>query len=277
VTAPHGTFEWLVVAVATLFGLLVGSFLNVVVYRAPLGLSVSKPRSFCPTCDRQLSWWENVPVVSWLALRGRCHTCHQAISVRYPLVEVATAVSFGLVAWAWHGNALTAGYCALAAATIAGALIEFGGSRTPLSVGAVGTGVGLVFVVVAALWLDRWPVAVWSLVGVAAGAVVFGVLRANDPGCRDPLWHGRALLPGAGCWLGGIGGVSGTAVVAGAAAWILAEAACLVVLWATLRAPSVSRTDDGGGGGAPGQPPVASVPLVTGIVVALVVSLIVAT
>jgi leader peptidase (prepilin peptidase)/N-methyltransferase len=275
--APHGTLEWLVVALAALFGLMVGSFLNVVVYRAPLGLSVSTPRSFCPTCDRQLAWWENVPVVSWLALRGRCHTCHQPISVRYPLVEAATAVSFGLVAWAWHANALTAGYCVLVAAAISGALIEYGGSRTPLSVGAVGAGAGLVLVVAAAIWLDRWPVAVWSLVGVVAGALAFAVLRAGDPDCRDPRWHGRALLPVAGCWLGGIGGVSGGAVVAGAASWILAEALCLVVLWAVLRA-STGGGDVGNGHAATRtRPPVVSVPLVTGIVVALAVSLIVAT
>jgi leader peptidase (prepilin peptidase)/N-methyltransferase len=276
VSAPHGTLEWLVVALAALFGLLVGSFLNVVVYRAPLGLSVSTPRSFCPTCDRQLAWWENVPVVSWLALRGRCHTCHQPISIRYPLVEAATAVSFGLVAWAWHGNALTAGYCVLAAATIAGALIEYGGSRTPLSVGAVGAGLGLVLVGAAGLWLGHWPVALWSLVGTVAGTVAFAVLRTGDPDCRDPLWHGRALLPAAGCWLGGVGGVSGTAVVAGTAAWILAEAACLVVLWAALRRSVGGGTADGDRARPSGQPPVASVPLVTGVVVALVVSLIVA-
>ena len=87
-------------ALAGVVGLFIGSFLNVVVYRAPLGLSVSTPRSFCPTCDRQLVWWENVPLISWLALRGRCHTCHEPISVRYPLVEATTAVAFAFVALA---------------------------------------------------------------------------------------------------------------------------------------------------------------------------------
>jgi hypothetical protein len=130
---------------------------------------------------------------------------------------------------------------------------------------------------VAGLWLDHWPVALWSLVGVVAGAAAFAVLRAGDPDCSDPLWHGRALLPGAGCWLGGVGGVSGTAVVAGTVAWILAEAACLVVLWAALRVSSGGRAADGDLPPGTGRPPVASVPLVTGIVVALAVSLIVAT
>ncbi len=127
-----GSREWLVVILAGIVGLFIGSFLNVVVYRAPLGLSVSSPRSFCPTCDRQLVWWENVPVVSWLALRGRCHTCHEPISARYPLVEATTAVAFAFVAWGWHGSLITAGYCVLAATAISVGLIEYGGHRSPL-------------------------------------------------------------------------------------------------------------------------------------------------
>lgn len=276
-SVAHGSLEWLIVGLAVVIGLLVGSFLNVVVYRAPLGLSVSTPRSFCPTCDRQLAWWENVPVVSWLALRGHCHTCHQPISVRYPLVESTTAVVFGLVAWAWHGNALSAGYCVLAAVVIAGGLIEYGGSRTPLSVGAVGAGAGAVLVVAAALWLGHRPVAVWALVGLLAGVVAFAVLRTIDPDCHDPLWHGRALLPAAGCWLGGVGGASGVAVLAGTASWILAEAACLVALWAHLRRVPVARHDGAGLQVTTPSIPAASVPLVTGMAVALAVSLIVAT
>jgi leader peptidase (prepilin peptidase)/N-methyltransferase len=271
------TVEWFVIVSAGIFGLLIGSFLNVVIYRSPLGLSVSTPRSFCPTCDRTLAWWENVPLLSWLALRGRCHTCHEPISIRYPLVELTTGVTFVLVAWAWRGDALTAGYCVLAATAIAAALIEYGGSRTPLSVGAFGAGLGTVLVLAAALWLGRDAVAVWTVVGLVAGAGAFAGLRGLDPECRDPRWHGRALLPGTGCWLGGIGATSGTAVAAGAAAWVLAAFACLVVLWAAGR-----RAVHAGSGGVTGGPPaasmvpVASTPLVTGMVVAMAVSLIAA-
>jgi leader peptidase (prepilin peptidase) / N-methyltransferase len=274
---PTTSVEWFVVLVAGIAGLLVGSFLNVVIYRAPLGLSVSTPRSYCPTCDRTLSWWENVPVLSWVALRGRCRTCHQPISVRYPIVELTTGGAFAMVAWAWHGDALTAGYCVLAATAIAGALIEFGGNRTPLSVGAIGAGAGALLIVGAALWLGRDAVAGWSVIGLVVGAASFGVLRGTDPGCRDPRWHGRALLPAAGCWLGGLGPLSASAVVAGAAAWVLAAFACLVVLWAAAR--RAVRTgpggNDGGHQGSP-MPPVAATPLVTGMVVAMAVSLIVA-
>ena len=265
--------------VAGVFGLLIGSFLNVVIYRAPLGLSVSTPRSFCPTCDRTLAWWENVPVVSWVGLRGRCHTCHEPISARYPLVEAATGGTFALVAWAWHGDALTAGYCVLAATAIAVALIEYGGSRTPLAVGAVGAGVGAALVVGAALWLRRDAVVLWSLVGLVVGALAYAVLRGSDPDCRDPRWHGRALLPATGCWLGGIGATSAGAVVAGGAAWVLTGFACLVVLWAAARSSADVAAGEAGGpdrGDAVPMVPVACVPMVTGMVVALAVSLIVA-
>ena len=271
-----GYREGLVVLLSGVVGLLVGSFLNVVVYRAPLGLSVSSPRSFCPTCDRQLAWWENVPLVSWVALRGRCHTCHEPISVRYPLVEAATAVAFALVAWGWHGSLITAGYCALATTAIAVGLIEYGGHRSPLSVGAIGATVGVVLVVVAAAWLTRWSVIGWSLVGLAVGTLAFALLRARDPDCRDPRWHGRTLLPVAGCWLGGLAGTDAARpAVAGLAGWILAEFACLVVVWATRdqgRPTDTHRID----ASATATTPVATVPLVTGVLVALLVSLTVA-
>jgi len=87
-----------VVAAWTLFGLVVGSFLNVVIHRLPLeGESVWRPlRSRCPGCKRELTTWENVPLLSWLVLRGRCRTCRWPIPVRYPLVELSNAVLWGL-------------------------------------------------------------------------------------------------------------------------------------------------------------------------------------
>jgi leader peptidase (prepilin peptidase)/N-methyltransferase len=83
------------------FGLVVGSFLNVAIHRLPLeGESVSRPRrSRCPSCRRELSWSDNVPIVSWVLLRGRCRACSWRIPVRYPLVEALTAALWGLAAW----------------------------------------------------------------------------------------------------------------------------------------------------------------------------------
>ena len=79
----------------TIIGAVIGSFLNVVIYRLPLGISLNSPkRSFCPSCQRQLSWFENIPVISWIVLRGRCRGCRAAILFRYPLVELITAALF---------------------------------------------------------------------------------------------------------------------------------------------------------------------------------------
>ncbi len=82
--------------VAALFGLLVGSFLNVCIVRLPLEKSVVTPRSACPQCGSQLRWWHNVPVISFLLLRGRCAFCGKSISWQYPLVEILTSICLGL-------------------------------------------------------------------------------------------------------------------------------------------------------------------------------------
>jgi leader peptidase (prepilin peptidase)/N-methyltransferase len=84
---------------AGLLGLAFGSFLNVCLSRWPQGESVVRPRSHCRHCDHTLAWWENVPVVSWLALRGRCRICRAWIGWRYPLVELAVGGLWALVGW----------------------------------------------------------------------------------------------------------------------------------------------------------------------------------
>jgi len=88
--------------VAAAFGGIIGSFLNVCIYRLPLDRSLVWPSSACPLCARELSWYENIPVVSYLALRARCRTCGGRISVRYPSVEALAAAMFAL-AWWYYG------------------------------------------------------------------------------------------------------------------------------------------------------------------------------
>lgn len=82
------------VLLALLAGLLIGSFLNVCIYRLPRDLSVVRPRSYCPGCEETIRWYDNIPVLSFLLLRGRCRHCGDTIPWRYPLVELATAAAF---------------------------------------------------------------------------------------------------------------------------------------------------------------------------------------
>jgi leader peptidase (prepilin peptidase)/N-methyltransferase len=96
---PFGTL------VAAAFGAVIGSFLNVCIYRLPRGRSVVWPASACPSCRRSLSWFENVPVLSYLVLRGRCRTCRAPIAIRYPFVEVLTTLMFA-AAWWYYGPGL---------------------------------------------------------------------------------------------------------------------------------------------------------------------------
>ena len=84
-------------AFAAPFGLVIGSFLNVVAYRLPRGESLVAPPSHCPGCDTPIKPWDNVPLLSWIFLRGRCRSCSQRISPRYPLVELTTAALFAAV------------------------------------------------------------------------------------------------------------------------------------------------------------------------------------
>lgn len=77
-----------------LFGAAIGSFLNVLIYRIPLGKSIVKPGSFCPQCKKPIKWYENIPIVSFLLLRGKCSGCKTPISIHYPLVELLTGLVF---------------------------------------------------------------------------------------------------------------------------------------------------------------------------------------
>lgn len=120
-----------VVALVAALGLAIGSFLNVVIWRVPRGENVAHPPSHCPSCDAAITPRDNIPVVSWLSLRGKCRSCGAAISARYPLVELGTAGLF--VAFAIHFgiHADLPAYLFLAAVGIALAMIDLDVQRLP--------------------------------------------------------------------------------------------------------------------------------------------------
>lgn len=109
-------------AVIFLFGASLGSFLNVCISRWPAELSVVRPRSRCPRCEKPIAWYDNIPVLSWLLLRGKCRGCQLPISAQYPLIEVAVGVMWVLAVW-HYGPSLTALRLGIAATILLGVLM----------------------------------------------------------------------------------------------------------------------------------------------------------
>jgi leader peptidase (prepilin peptidase)/N-methyltransferase len=114
----------LLLTYCALLGLAIGSFLNVVIYRVPRHLSIVRPGSACPTCAQPIANRDNVPLLSWVLLRGKCRHCHSPISVRYPLVELLTAVVFTLTAWRVGPHLDLVAFLVLDASLVALALID---------------------------------------------------------------------------------------------------------------------------------------------------------
>jgi leader peptidase (prepilin peptidase)/N-methyltransferase len=112
-------------------GLMMGSFLNVVVWRVPRGESIVRPPSHCPSCDRPVRPYDNIPVVSWLALRGRCRDCNARISVRYPLVELTTGLVWFVLALRFGSDAVLPAFLYAGAVGVALALIDLDVKRLP--------------------------------------------------------------------------------------------------------------------------------------------------
>jgi leader peptidase (prepilin peptidase) / N-methyltransferase len=174
---------------AGVLGLLVGSFLNVVIYRLPKMLerqwaaecaeltgkppeeappfNLVSPRSRCRQCGHLIRWYENVPILSYLVLRGKCSACGAAIGLRYPLVEFATAVLFFLPVWHWGATAAGAAWCGFSAAIVALALIDWDTTLLPDDITLPLLWAGLI--IAALRWTDvTLPQALW---GAVAGYV----------------------------------------------------------------------------------------------------------
>ncbi len=128
-----------------ILGASIGSFLNVVIYRVPAGLSVLYPPSRCPQCLHKLGKRENVPIFGWLLLRGRCRHCQAKISSRYPIVEAVTGLIFLLVFWIFGFSVQTLGYWAFCSWLLALSLIDFDTMTLPEPLTRSGLILGLVF------------------------------------------------------------------------------------------------------------------------------------
>ncbi|HEY7172265.1 MAG TPA: prepilin peptidase [Vicinamibacterales bacterium] len=163
----------LAIIVAGLFGALIGSFLNVCIYRLPLGKSIVWPGSACPGCKRELAWYENIPIVSYAVLGGRCRSCRVRISPRYPIVEAITAAMFAGALWYYGPTALFASRILFGCALIVLFAIDLEHQLLPNVITLPGIVIGFVFSLITDPgWLD-------SLIGIALGG---GVLWAIAEG-----------------------------------------------------------------------------------------------
>jgi len=202
VTALPDPIRWAAAVWSFTTGAVVGSFLNVVIARVPVGESIVRPRSRCPSCRTPIAWWDNLPVLSWLALRGRCRTCRTRISWRYPLVELLGGAA-ALASVSRHGLSFAAiAEFAFAATLLALAFIDLDTWLLPHAITLPLLGAGLVL---SAIHLTPAASILGSVAGSAAGWVGFAlvaflgerILKKEALGFGD-VW----LLAAIGAWLG---------------------------------------------------------------------------
>jgi leader peptidase (prepilin peptidase)/N-methyltransferase len=161
------------ILMAGAFGAVIGSFLNVCIYRLPLERSVVWPASACPHCARNLAWFENIPIVSWAVLGGRCRSCHAPIGIRYPIVEAITAVMFAAGWWFYGPGVLLASRLVFGCALIVLFAIDLEHHLLPNLITLPGIIIGFVF----SFATD--PGWMSSLIGIiAGGGALYAVAEA---------------------------------------------------------------------------------------------------
>ena len=181
--------DWFAIAFAAVLGAMIGSFLNVVIHRLPLEQSIVLPKSACPACGAAIHFYDNIPILSYLILRGHCRSCHRPISARYPAVEALTALLFALVTWR-DGLTIALPFdIAFAASMLALVFIDSEHMILPNSI----TYPGIVFALITRVALPylgagshlddlpyllsvfpRYPVEIVSLIGAVIGALAGG-------------------------------------------------------------------------------------------------------
>jgi leader peptidase (prepilin peptidase)/N-methyltransferase len=171
----------LIVVASALLGLAVGSFLNVVIWRVPRHESVVSPPSHCPGCDVEIAPYDNIPVLSWVILRGRCRRCGVHISARYPLVEAGTGALWALLALRFDDTWALPAYLVLAAGLVALSLIDLDTFLLPNRIVYPLTIVVVLGFGVAAIVGDDAAAFVRALLGGAAAFAVFLLLHLVSP------------------------------------------------------------------------------------------------
>lgn len=214
---------WLSPGVLAVLGLCVGSFLNVVIHRLPLmldrqwrrdsaellgqplpdegePLNLAVPRSRCPHCGHLIRWYENLPVLSWLALRGRCSNCKAGISPRYPLVELLTGVLFAATAWRIGPQPVALAWCGVMAALVALTFIDWDTTLLPDDITLPLLWAGLI---AAALgWTLPLGTALWgAVIGYLSLWAVYWLFKLTTG--KEGMGYGDfKLLAALGAWLG---------------------------------------------------------------------------
>ncbi|MGK2905936.1 MAG: prepilin peptidase [Desulfuromonadales bacterium] len=159
------TFEyWFMLGATFILGSIIGSFLNVCIYRIPAGLSIVRPRSRCPQCETPIAWYHNLPILSWILLKGRCATCAAPFSVRYPLVEALTGVLFALFFYRFAFHPVTPVILLLVAVLVVITFIDLDHQIIPDVISLPGIPIGFLcsFLVPWVSWQD-------SLLGILLG------------------------------------------------------------------------------------------------------------
>jgi len=173
------TYEFLFGAFAFVIGAAVGSFLNVCIYRWPVDLSINRPRrSFCPNCKQPIPWQQNLPLISWIVLRGRCANCGAKISFRYFAVELVTALLF-LAIWESFPWQVAIAYWVFVSFLIIGTFIDFEHFIIPdrVTIGGVIAGVAFSVAVPALMGTDsRLAAGVRSFLAAALGYVILWIV-----------------------------------------------------------------------------------------------------
>jgi leader peptidase (prepilin peptidase)/N-methyltransferase len=198
----------LLILYAFVLGAVVGSFLNVVIYRVPRRLSIVKPRSACPSCATPIAWFDNLPIISWLILGGRCRSCRGAIAIRYPLVEAAAGALAAFGVSLYGLSPITAEVVIFAWLSLALALIDLEHQILPDVMTYPAIVFGLVF-----SWFGGFTTFIDSVAGALVGAAL--------PTCVILLYR----------WLRGIDGMGwGDVKYLAAIGAVVGLQGCLMVL-----------------------------------------------